>query len=73
MFIYHVDEELFKYLTKASGHTLQEAADAMGIPLSSLYLRLNETVPFKGTEIASWANLTSCTDLLTVFYKQVEA
>lgn len=72
MFIYKVDAEKFKYLTKASGHTLTEAAAVIGIPISSLYLRLNEKIPFKGPELATWASFVGCEDLLSVFYTQVE-
>lgn len=72
MFVYKVNEVKFKYLTKASGHTLQDVADLLGISLSSLYQRLNGNRPFKFLEGALWANFVGCDDILSVFYEQVD-
>ena len=72
MWVYRVDAERFKYLTKASGHTLQEVADLLGCSLQSLYLRLKGVIPFRAPEISKWANFVGCTDVLPVFYVMEE-
>lgn len=70
---YHVNAELFKYLTRSSGHTLPEVADLLGISLPSLYHRLNERIPFRIHEVLAWADFVSCAEPTQIFYLEKEA
>ena len=63
-----LDKDLFIYLTKKSGHALQDVADLWDIPLSGVYKRLNGDVEFRRDEMASWMQLTGVKDAGPVFF-----
>lgn len=63
-----LDKNLFIYLTKKSGHTLQDVADLWGISLPGVYKRLNGVLEVRRDEMASWMQLTGVKDAGPVFF-----
>lgn len=63
-----IDKNLFVYLTKRAGKTLQDVADALEVPLSGVYKRLNSEVEFKRSEMDAWMKLVGVTDANPVFF-----
>lgn len=63
-----IDRALFEYLTKKSGHTMAEAAEAMGFSLSGLSRRLSGGTEFRRDEMEAWMLLCGVTDAGPVFF-----
>jgi len=63
-----IDRALFEYETKRSGHTMTEAAEAMGFSPSGLSRRLNGEVEFRRTEMEAWMRLTGVIDAGPIFF-----
>jgi hypothetical protein len=63
-----IDKNLFVYLTKRAGHTLQDVADLWGVGSSGVTKRLNGEVEIRRSEMESWMRLVGCTDAGPVFF-----
>lgn len=63
-----VDKNLFVYLTKKSGHSLGEAAEAMRLSPPSLSKRLSGATSFRQSEMEAWMVLAGVTDAGPVFF-----
>lgn len=70
---YKVDKNLFIYITKSTGHTLGEAAAAMGLKIPGLSRRLNGFIPFKVCECEAWMKFVGVTDAGPIFFPGVVA
>ena len=68
-----VDKDLFIYLTKKAGFTLQDVADWWGVALSAVYKRLNGQVELRRSEMEIWMQKVGVTDAGPVFFKAVVA
>lgn len=63
-----VDKALFEYETKRSGHTMTEAAEAMGLTVSGLSRRLNSITEFRASEMEAWMQLTGVSNAGPIFF-----
>lgn len=63
-----VDKNLFCYLTKNAGHTLQDVADLWGVGLGAVYKRLNGEVELRRSEMEKWMQLVGVTDAGPIFF-----
>lgn len=68
-----VDRNLFEFVTKSTGHSLDEAAEAMGLSRSGLSRRLNGEIQFRHDEMAKWLQLTGTKDAGPVFFAEESA
>lgn len=64
-----VDRNLFIYLTKAAGFTLQDVADWWGVALGAVYKRLNGQIEPRRSEMEIWMQKVGVTDAGPVFFK----
>ena len=63
-----IDKNLFIYLTKRAGKTLQDVADLWEVPRSSVSKRLNGEVEIKRDEMEKWMELVGVTNAGPVFF-----
>lgn len=63
-----IDKNLFLYLTKKAGHTVETVAEHLGLPLSSLYKRLNGEIEFRRDEMEAWMTLVGVRNAGPVFF-----
>lgn len=68
-----IDRNLFVYLTKRAGKTLQDVADLWGVPLSGVYKRLTGAVEVRRDEMESWMRMAGVTDAGPVFFPTIVA
>lgn len=64
-----MDRNLFIYLTKAAGFTLQDVAVWWGVPLGAVYKRLNGTIELRRSEMEVWMQKVGVADAGPVFFK----
>ena len=63
-----VDKNLFIYLTKAAGRTLQDVADLWGVGLGAVYKRLSGEVEIRRDEMEAWMVMVGITDAGPIFF-----
>lgn len=63
-----IDKNLFLYLTKKAGYTLQDVADWWGVGLGAVYRRLNGEVELRRTEMEVWMQKVGVTDAGPIFF-----
>lgn len=68
-----VDTNLFIYLTKAAGYSLQDVADWWGVGLGAVYRRLNGEVELRRTEMEVWMRKVGVTDAGPIFFGGIVA
>lgn len=68
-----VDKDLFIYLTKKAGFTLQDVAGWWGVSLGAVYKRLGGQVELRRSEMEIWMQKVGVTDAGPVFFKGVVA
>ena len=68
-----LDVNLFIYLTKASGHDLNDVAAVWGVNLGAVYRRLKGEVEIRRSEMDSWMRLVGVTDAGPVFFSGLVA
>jgi hypothetical protein len=68
-----IDRNLFMYLTKRAGKSMQDVADAWKVPLSGVYKRLTGEVEIRRGEMESWMLLVGVGDAGPVFFPAVVA
>ena len=68
-----VDKDLFIYLTKKAGFTLQDVARAWGVGLGAVYKRLSGQVELRRSEMEIWMRMVGVTDAGPVFFGAVVA
>ena len=68
-----VDKDLFIYLTKAAGHTLQDVADLWDVGLGAVYKRLSGEVEIRRSEMESWMRMVGVTDAGPIFFGSLVA
>lgn len=64
-----MDRNLFIYLTKAAGFTLQDVAVWWGVTLGAVYKRLNGKIEPRRSEMEVWMQKVGVTDAGPVFFK----
>lgn len=68
-----IDRNLFVYLTKAAGKTLQDVADLWQINLTGVYKRLGGEVEIRRDEMEGWMRLVGTTNAGPVFFPALVA
>ena len=68
-----MDRNLFEYLTKRAGLTLQDVADAWGVNLSAVYKRLSGEVEIKRSEMEIWMLMVRTANAGPVFFPRLVA
>lgn len=68
-----IDRNLFVYLTKRAGFTLQDVADRLKLPLTGLYKRLRGEVEFRRDEMESWMEMVGARDAGPIFFPRIVA
>lgn len=63
-----IDRNLFIYLTKRAGKTLQDVADAWNVPISGVYKRINGDVELRRSEMECWMLLVGVRDAGPIFF-----
>lgn len=63
-----MDRNLFIYLTKKAGLTLQDVAAAWGVSLGGVYKRLNGVVEVRRDEMEAWMKLVGVKDAGPIFF-----
>lgn len=63
-----IDRNLFIYLTKRAGKTLQDVADVWNVPLSGVYKRINGDVELRRSEMELWMHLVGVRDAGPIFF-----
>lgn len=63
-----IDKNLFVYLTKKAGYTLQDVAKLWGVGLGAVYKRLRGEVDIRRSEMDSWMQMVGVKDAGPVFF-----
>lgn len=64
-----IDRDLFVYLTKKAGHTLQDVAKLWGLDhVSGVYKRLSGEVEIRRSEMESWMEFVGVKDAGPIFF-----
>ena len=68
-----IDKNLFVYLTKKAGYTLQDVATLWGVRPGAVYKRLAGEVDIRRSEMEAWMRFVGVTDAGPVFFGAVVA
>lgn len=68
-----IDRNLFTYLTKKAGYTLQDVALWWGVGLGAVYKRLSGEVELRRSEMEVWMQKVGVTDAGPVFFSGLVA
>lgn len=68
-----IDKNLFVYLTKKAGFTLQDVAQWWGVGLGAVYKRLSGDVEIRRSEMELWMQKVGVTDAGPVFFSGLVA
>lgn len=63
-----IDNNLFIYLTKAAGYTLEDVAEWWGVGLGAVYRRLSGEVDIRRSEMEIWMAKVGVTDAGPIFF-----
>ena len=66
-----IDTNLFIYLTKKAGYTLQDVAELWGVGIGAVYKRLGGEVEIRRSEMESWMRLVGVSDAGPVFFSSL--
>lgn len=68
-----IDKNLFCYLTKKAGYTLQDVASWWGVSLGAVYKRLSGEVEIRRSEMEEWMRRVGVQDAGPVFFNALVA
>lgn len=69
-----IDKDLFIYLTKKAGYTLQDVAERWKLEsLTGVYKRLNGEVEIRRSEMESWMEMVGAKDAGPIFFPKFVA
>ena len=68
-----MDRDLFIYLTKRAGFTLEDVASWWGVGLSGVYNRLSGKMELRRSEMEIWMQKVGVTNAGPVFFKATVA
>lgn len=63
-----IDKNLFIYLTKAAGYTLEDVAGWWDVALGAVYRRLSGEVEIRRSEMEIWMKKVGVTDAGPIFF-----